>query len=674
MMKNSSLVLGVLLLLILVGCGVRLPEAADVELEASAWPNPGFGPGAITKVLGSTNDFTGAIALQSGQVVGAYGWWFEFSHTGYERPGDPTGFWPYAQSSQLPDAGAGFLRWRSLVPYALGAVFVPGDSTYFAVEYKDNLLSPRLNPRDPGGDGPSVRIGNTLLGQLEAKRDHKWKRTVFAIPAGTLRETDGRYRIIINDVYGSTLIHRLIVAKGPIPARVPKAGFWPSTTKVLSNNKLYDRARKSYVPIIVDVGFGQLDVNQIDALDLIGANTNLSSGNAYGSGRNGWAPSDFYFTDEFGRENRMMGVPTNMNASITKGYFAVPWVYTDTQRNVIECIGTIDPIKIAFCNDQAININFGGPGYHELYNTTWRGVLRVWEKALQDLVASNPKVPFIYLKDEWDHQENTWGSLEEQIVEMRSIANRIAPGVPTAVTAMGWKPLMHLASFDLADIVMSDRYPVFNDLQEVAEWAEEMRRVANGKPFMNVLPLTRAYGNVRDDPSQWNSPSYLRSGTYMSLIHGGKGIWWFGEPAGMLDQNGRNYYASLKPVTQELRLLRDVLHGSATELGRTIAETRDVGREQQQGASYPLNHKTFGDGTSSNPAVSTSYRQSARRKVLLSVNEWILTITNARINVSTLQAGDTIKVLFENRSIIAQNGFFVDTFSEFQRHVYEISP
>ena len=56
----------------------------------------------------------------------------------------------------------------------------------------------------------------------------------------------------------------------------------------------------------------------------------------------------------------------------------------------------------------------------------------------------------------------------------------------------------------------------------------------------------------------------------MSLIHGGKGIWWFGEPAGMLDQNGRNYYASLKSVTQELRLLRDVLHGSATELGRTM--------------------------------------------------------------------------------------------------------
>jgi hypothetical protein len=648
-------------LLVLASCSVTPPVTN--QFEASGWANPGYGISAVVKTLGSPNDYSGVISLQSGDNAGAYGWWHEFSHTGYERPGDSTGFWPYATASQLPDAGRGFLRWRSIVPAYRADIFIPGDSSYFAIEYKDNLLSPRLDPRFPKEDGPTVVIGNIKLGELEAKRDHKWKRIVFAIPASAPREPDGRYRIKIgkgeygqNEFYGSALVHRLIAAKSFIPTRTARAGFWPSTTRVLTNDDLFDRAGKKYVPVIVDIGFAQLDVNQIDALDLIGANTNLSVGSAEGSGRRSWAPNDFYFTEN-GRQNRMMGVPTNMTESKARGYYAVPWVYTDTWKYFIEHIG--------------VDMTYGGPGYEELYNGTWRGVLRVWEKALTDVVKNNPNVPFIYLKDEWDHEANTWGSLEEQVLEMRAIANRVAPGVPTVITAMGWKPLMHKTSFELADIVFSDRYPPLNDLQEVAEWAEEMRRVSNGKPFLSVLALTNAYENVRDNPSLWNTVAYLRSGTYMSLIHGGKGIWWFGEPAGMLDQVGRDYYASLRPLARELRLLADVLHGSVTELGRTTASTRTINRLNE--VAYPISYQNTGDGTSSRDGISTSYRQSSTRKVLLSVNEWNQRLNGVRLNVSGVRAGDVITVLFENRTIIAdRDGSFIDNYAPYQRHVYQI--
>jgi hypothetical protein len=593
----------------------------------------------------------GPIQLVVGDRAGAYGW---MGTTGFERPGDATGFWPYATTQQLPGAGAGFLAWRSIITFHGADVYVPGSSTHVAIEYKDNLLSPKLDPRRPKGDGPAVRIGTVKLGELQAKRDHRWKRVVLAIPATTPKEADGRYRVRIggpswgqNELYGSALVHRVIAARGPIPERPSVAGFWPAVTPVMADGRLLDRTGAPYVPIIVDVPHGNIDVDQIDALTLIGANTNLAVGGAEGQGRRGWAATDFYTAD-----TRQMGIATTMAESVARGYFAVPWNYTDTWLFFVRTMG--------------VSQTYGGPGYQELYNGTWRGVVRVWEKALTDLVKDNRNVPFIYLKDEWDHEDVTWGSLEEQVRELRSVANRVAPGVPTMVSVMGWKPLMHLASWDLADIVATDRYPVHAQLGEVAEWAEELRRYAGGRAWMNVLALTNAYENVRKKPTAWNSPEYLRAGLYISLTHGARGFWMFGDPGGMRDDYARTYYASLAPITAEIRELEDVIHGSAVELGRTIATTR-LGADK-----YPLKYSRVGDGTSETDGVSTAYRQSAARKVLLAVNEWTDPRT-ARIHVSTLRAGDRIAVLFEDREVVAdRDGSFVDTFARFERHVYRI--
>jgi hypothetical protein len=311
-------------------------------------------------------------------------------------------------------------------------------------------------------------------------------------------------------------------------------------------------------------------------------------------------------------------------------------------------------------------MTFGGQPYQSLYDGTWRGVVRVWERVVGDLVATNPNVPFIYLKDEWDHEDPNWGSLEEQVVELRAVANRVAPGVPTMTTGMGWKPLMHLASFDLADMVASDRYPTSSQLAQVAEWAEELRRVSGGRAFLNVLALTTAYDNVRNDPTLWSSPDYMRSAAYMSIVHGGRGFWMFSDPGGISDDYARAYYATIRPINDELASLSDVIHASATELGRTVSTT------QNGGDFYPLAYRRTGDGTSDTDGVSTAYRQSATRKVLIAVNEWN-TDRTARLSVSAVRAGDRITVLFEGRTITADvDGSFADAWDPFQRHAYQV--
>ncbi len=635
--------------------GGRTPGAVEPTPGPGGmgWPEAPLGPGASALAFGdpSADLQPGPVAIESGGGVGSYGW---AGPTGFERPGDPAGFWPYATVDRLPDGGRGFVGWRAIVPAYPADVLIPGDSTHLAIEYKDNLLSPRLDPRRPKGDGPGVRIGDVKLGELPATRDHRWKRVVFAIPGEAPREPDGRYRVRLgggvygqNEFYGSALVSRVIAARGPIPARPSVPGFWPYTVPVMADGRLFDRDGRPYVPIIVNTPHGNIDERQIDALTLIGANTNFAVGSAEGAGRRGWAASDFRSAG-----TRQMGVATVMAESRARGYFAVPWVYTDTWKYFVERVGR--------------SIVFGGEPYQRLYDGTWRGVVRVWEQALKDLVAANRNVPFIYLKDEWDHEDVDWGSLEEQVVELRAVANRVAPGVPTMVTAMGWKPLMHLASVDLADIVATDRYPTPARIAEVVEWAEELRRVSGGRAFLNALALTNAYESVRNDPTKWNSVDYLRSGAYMSLVHGARGFWMFGDPAGMNDDIAAIYYASLKPLADELRALADVIHASARELGRTVATTR-LGSDY-----YPLVYQRTGDGTSETDGVSTAYRQSSSRNVLLAVNEWSEPRT-ARLHVSTLRAGDRIAVLFENRTVVAdRDGSFQDAFAPFERHVYQI--
>lgn len=618
------------------------------------WQDAALGAKAVSRTLGGDDKTAGTITIVSGDQDGAYAW---NGPAGYERPGDPEGFWPYASSGELPEGGKDFVRWRAIVPAYPADITISGTSTHVAFEYKDNLVSPRLDPYRPKGDGPTVKIGSTTLGMLEAKRDHRWKRVVLAIPSGAPKQSDGRYRLRIgggnygsNEFHGSMLVHRIIAAEGPIPGRESVAGFWPKTTPLMADGRLYDRAGKPFVPIIVNMPSAVNDAKQYEGAVLMGANTNIAHGYAEGNGRRWWAEGHWTWTNSAGEPQEQMGITTLMQTSVSRGLLTTPIAFQDTWQAFVKAMGK--------------TMTYGGPGYQELYNGTWRGITKVFERAMTNLVKSNPNVPFIYLKDEWDHEDQYWGSLEEQVVELRAIANRVAPGVPTTVATMGWKALMHRAGFDLGDFQMSDHYPPYSKLQNIAIWAESMRRHANGRAFFNIVALSRAYEG-RTTPDKWLGVDYHRPAVYMSLVHGGRGYWFWGSPAGMNDPAAADYYRSFKPLTDEIKALADVIHANAKELGRTVA-TAKVGDTM-----FPEKYRREGDGTSDTDGVSTALRQSSR-KVLITVNEWNQSLT-ARLRVSTVRAGDQIQVLFENRTVTAdQDGSFTDTYASYGRHVYLI--
>jgi hypothetical protein len=136
----------------------------------------------------------------------------------------------------------------------------------------------------------------------------------------------------------------------------------------------------------------------------------------------------------------------------------------------------------------------------------------------------------------------------------------------------------------------------------------------------------------------------------------------------MNDAGCAAYYHSLNPVTDEVRALADVVHGSATELGRTVAKSVLPSSANW----YPMKYQATGDGTADDMGVSTAYRESSTRRVLLTVNEWNQE-TVATFKVVGLKKGDRVQVLFENREVVVErDGILVDTFKPYARHVYVI--
>lgn len=619
-------------------------DSLPSDTSSIAWPSTPFEEGTEVRVFGREARSASTITLPSPDTEGSYAWTGE---TGWERIGSTPDFLPFASDTDLDVSDPNWISFQSIITANRMDFFVPKGTRFIALEYKDNLLSPQLDPYEQKSKGPGVRINGTKIGELEALRDHRWKRVVLEIPSNlisdrSLRVEVGRGSGHYGEIHGSMLLHSIIASPVAIPARPAASGYWPATKEVVTNGQLFDRFGKPYVPLIVSAPQAYIARNQIDSLDLLKANTNFAIGHHEGSGQTYWEPNDLYIEDF-----RVMGIATKMTESIKKGYYTVPWHFSDSQAYYIRRVGK--------------SMQYEGETYRELYNGTWNGVVDVWKATLEDLVKENVHTPFIYLKDELDHEDQTyWGAFEEMALELRAEANEIVPNVPTMVTMMGWKPLMLHSGFELADIVASDRYPVrgIDRLERVAEWNEELRRVAKGKPFVWVMTL-EPKADIR------RSPEELRTLSYIALAHGARGLWYFGDRGSMAEKSVQDFYGELGFVIDEIKSLQDIIHGSAKELARTVASTSD-----KESESFPQTFKNIGWELSAYDGISATLRESSTRKVLLAVSE-----RNAqqqqRFSLPSLKAGDTIEVLFEGRTLTAaEDGYFEDSFRGYERHLY----
>jgi hypothetical protein len=650
---------------------VRNAAAPSPTPPGLGWPGASDGAGATRLVLGGAGDYAGALRLGQNGWTGegtsptTYGWGPEVA---YERPGDPEGFFPY----RLPaGAGEGWLRARMIKNAYPAHVVIPVGTRYVGLEWKDLLVDPSATSRFVPAEvnGPRLRLGDRVVCELPrtstfGAMSALWRRTVCDLGAPVAAEavlTLGGGTYGANEFAGQMLVHALIASPAPIPARAPVRGYWPEAADLMPAGDWRDRQGRPFAPVLCNMSGSQK--HTVDLAVWMGCDVVFPQVSPQGAGNRRYAgePSQMVVAEPAFYQYTL---PAQIAMARAAGLRWTPhpsddiaWQYYITQ------LGR--------------DLSWGGPGWAELFDGTWRGSRRVLDKRLSELVAPYPaEVPFVFLRDESDHESQWWGSFFEQVREHRARANRLAPRVPTFNLVQGWKHGMHETCFALADVCATDHYPSAAELPKVYEFAQNLKRAAGARAFVMVTATSNQYEWPVTDPAKMNDAAYQRAAVYYGLVSGARGHWLHGDycriettvddPATPANEAWcYNYYRSLKPVTDEVHALADVIHASAALLGETVAESQFTG-------GYLTAYRATGDGTSANPKVATRFVRAPTRRVLLAVSV-APTAAPARLRVASLRAGDRIQVLFENRTVTAdQDGSFVDTFAPFQRHVYRI--
>ncbi len=666
---------------------VALLAALALTTGAAAVPEPARG--TATLILGTRGDFATPgpqtpLVLASGGD-GKHGW--SRGTTGVECPDRPDGWYPYSGEDRLPDGGRGCLRWRAIKPIYVADVWLAPTAPWRSLEirYKDNLFPPAIDRYRAKRavtaavwDGAAYRS----VAALESRRDHAWKSVVVPLDAAKPTEK-GHLAVRLgggpwgrNEFYGSALVHRLVASTEPAArvAREPaRPGFWPGVP---------DRPQRRFgetgfrrpdgrpaFPIAATIPMLDHHPSQFENLAWAGFDTAFATVSGEGAGWSAWTSRK---SEPQRRGDVYLGLPEKLAEYRRAGLDVVVWNQTDTRKWWVQNWGgqgkeAFDPWYLA-------------SPYRRLYDGTAQGVARVWRQAFKDY-GRHPSVVGWYLKDEFDHDDEGWGSPEETVRQLYALAAREAPHLATFVGAMAWKPGTLEAARDLGDVVAFDRYPAgdrHSPRGETAQWAEAARRaVAPGQMWVSITALSRAYAekDFRDPAQREPVDTSVRFQYYLTLVHGAQMVWTFGDlgPRTRYGEPSLAWWTALRAANREVKTLGPpLLHaGAGRTLGRSVAES-----EPSRNPPYPLEASVEGDGTSAHAQVSTLYREARDGgRVLLALNEWSRPASRVRLRIAGLKAGACVTVLFEGRTACApEAGVLVDDFEPYARHVYRVRP
>ncbi len=652
-------------------------------------PAGSAGPAEATLVLGTKADFAAPsgespVALaEDGE--GRHGW--SKGTTGYECPGREDGWYPYASEGRLPDGGRGCLRWRAIEPMYVAEVRLAPTAPWrrLEVRYKDNLFPPTIDRYRPKpAVTASVWDGRTFrtVATLESRRDHAWKSAV--VPLDAARPTGKGYLAVRlgggpwgrNEFYGSALVHRLTASTEAASAarpEAPRAGFWPAVPdrpqRRFGERGFHRPDGRPAFPIAATIPMLDYHPTQFENLAWAGFDTAFAVVSGEGAGWPAWTSRR---SDRTKRGDVYLGLPEKLDAYRGAGLDVVVWNQTDTRKWWVQNWGG--------SGKAAVDPWFLARPYRRLYDGTAQGVVRVWRQALRDY-ARHPSLIGWYVKDEFDHEDDAWGSPEETARQLYALVAREAPQLAAFVGAMAWRPGMLEAASDLGDIVAFDRYPAGSAKSprgETAQWAEAARRAVDpGQMWVAIAALSRAY-QEKDfrDPAKWEPvDTSVRFQYYLALVHGAQMVWTFGDvgPRGRYGEPGLAWWTALRAANREVATLGlPLLHaGAGRTLGRSVAAS-----EPSRNPPYPLDASAEGDGTSGHRQVSTLYREARDgTRVLLALNEWSRPASRVPLRIEGLRAGACVTVLFEGRSACApETGVLVDDFEPYARHVYLVEP
>ncbi|MFH0775298.1 MAG: hypothetical protein V2A53_07415 [bacterium] len=279
----------------------------------------------------------------------------------------------------------------------------------------------------------------------------------------------------------------------------------------------------------------------------------------------------------------------------------------------------------------------------------------------------DPNILFWWLKDEWDHEYDTFGSphlFVHQVSQRQRLADPNRPGFLLGMGFMGlteWKIMA-----EDADVLSCDQYPsdyknVEKGLAMQAQRLDEMRKaVGNTRPLI----MTGEFPGYPPLLGRIYTKDEIIAQVYTSITHGAVGFLYFAfaHPA---DQQ-YDQYGGLKDVWDGVKQGGYELLKAPDKLADVILPpsiTLDIMGEK-------------GMATTTTQNMHCIYKQKQNGdKYLITLNAGSTTQNNVSWKLSDLAgtASKTLVVLFETRTVTAINGTFTDTYKGYERHVYKIT-
>jgi hypothetical protein len=542
---------------------------------------------------------------------------------------------------------------------------------YFSIRHKDDI-----RPNPDNGRGITVFAYNqgtwTVVGYIGGLNDHMWKTEQIVIQPAQITSYNGHFHIQLgggyytNDCPGEVQIDMVKLADNPGTSEFPAnvRGVWPQMpTSRFANMRATDQwwpGGGPFFPFGVQIGGPYAyttsnagpnkpsnDPNDMWQM-MAQARMNTYYYHTWGrllasawvdNGRPAWAPDSIH--------SYHIGVLEHLRHSAAHGIRVIPNLFYE--------------------------INVGIATYYESPNSpaykSWQDVLDTTHSVMTSY-ANHPGLLGWCAPDEWENEGITWGRPHDMSHLIAYQMRTDVPDRPNGVLAMGYMEDETWPYMEDWDYVIIDVYPYGNWNKSIETMG---RRLDNFRRFWGwQKPVLMMGCGMNTDGGQVHPiDGQMRAFTqqeivaqfYQAITHGARGMfYWQGHASHQLWAAPNWPQSWTEKIWAGYRQVGNELFGPQGIGGALLPPSTTIDINGEKGAI----------STNQNDLSYIFKQKSKGDRLLISVRPRNDKSGLVRFNVPGLESGDQIPVLFERRSIIADQGYFTDRFNALDRHVYLI--
>lgn len=216
------------------------------------------------------------------------------------------------------------------------------------------------------------------------------------------------------------------------------------------------------------------------------------------------------------------------------------------------------------------------------------------------------------------------------------------------------KKAFYSAMTQAGDVVAFDVYPIYGrnedkQLTWVAEGVSQLRQYGGSRPVQAAIETSKGSQWITYERQKGVKPMHTRAEVWMAIIRGARGITYF-------THAWRPAFTEFAP-TPEMQAELKRLNGQIARLTPAIC-------------AAPTNRQismTMADGL---PCHFMSNEQGGALYVFAQNTDMSYRAGSGTLTVEGLKAGTTVEVVDENRTIVAAEGQFTDSFGPMAEHIY----